>query len=58
MTAGKGHNLLADREQITVPAVWSDMAQSKTRACAEATGTGEGAALHIISEPEVAAYTL
>ncbi|CAD6568371.1 MAG: hypothetical protein ASARMPREDX12_001385 [Alectoria sarmentosa] len=40
---------------ITVPAVWSDMAQAKTRACAEAAGMGAGAALHIISEPEAAA---
>ena len=40
---------------ITVPAVWSDMAQSKTRACAEKAGMGSGAALHIISEPEAAA---
>ena len=55
MTAEKGQNLLADREQITVPAVRSDMAQAKTRACAGAAGMGEGAALHIISEPEAAA---
>ena len=41
--------------QITVPAVWSDMAQAKTRACAEAAGMGKGTALHIISEPEAAA---
>ena len=45
----------ADLEQITVPAVWSDMAQAKTRNCAEAAGMGAGAALHIISEPEAAA---
>ena len=40
---------------ITVPAVWSDMAQSKTRSCAEKAGMGSGSALHIISEPEAAA---
>ncbi|KAF6221406.1 hypothetical protein HO133_002261 [Letharia lupina] len=41
---------------ITVPAMWSDMAQAKTRACAEAAGMGAGAALHIVSEPEAAAF--
>lgn len=41
--------------QITVPAVWSDMAQATTRLCAEAARMGAGAALHIISEPEAAA---
>lgn len=40
---------------ITVPAVWSDLAQSKTRTCAQNAGMGEGPALHIISEPEAAA---
>ena len=40
---------------ITVPAVWSDAAQAKTRTCAEAAGMGKGSALHIISEPEAAA---
>lgn len=40
---------------ITVPAVWSDTAQAKTRACADAAGMGVGASLHIISEPEAAA---
>ena len=44
-----------DFKQITVPAVWSDMAQAKTRACAEAAGMGNGTALHIVSEPEAAA---
>ncbi|MCJ1470578.1 hypothetical protein MMC07_009224 [Pseudocyphellaria aurata] len=44
---------------ITVPAVWSNAAQSKTRACAEKAGMGLGSGLHIISEPEAAAmYTL
>lgn len=38
---------------ITVPAVWSDSAQAKTRACAEAAGMGRS--LQIISEPEAAA---
>ena len=41
--------------QITVPAVWSDMAQAKTRACAEAAGMGKGSALQFITEPEAAA---
>ena len=38
---------------ITVPAVWSDSAQAKTRACAAAAGMGKS--LQIISEPEAAA---
>ena len=38
---------------ITVPAVWSDSAQAKTRACAAAAGMGKN--LQIISEPEAAA---
>ena len=42
-------------DEITVPAIWSDAAQSKTRACAEKVGMGAGSALHIISEPEAAA---
>lgn len=40
---------------ITTPAVWSDLAQQKTRNCAEKAGMGTGSALHIISEPEAAA---
>lgn len=40
---------------ITVPAVWSPMAQAKTRSCAESAGMGRGDSLHIISEPEAAA---
>ena len=40
---------------ITTPAVWSELAQAKTRACAEKAGMGCGSALHIISEPEAAA---
>lgn len=40
---------------ITTPAVWSDLAQAKTRSCAEKAGMGTGSALHIISEPEAAA---
>lgn len=40
---------------ITTPAVWSDLAQAKTRSCAEKAGMGSGSALHIISEPEAAA---
>lgn len=38
---------------ITVPAVWSDSAQAKTRHCAEKAGMGKS--LQIISEPEAAA---
>ena len=38
---------------VTVPAVWSDSAQAKTRACAAAAGMGKS--LQIISEPEAAA---
>lgn len=40
---------------ITTPAVWSDVAQFKTRSCAQKAGMGVGSALHIISEPEAAA---
>ena len=40
---------------ITVPAVWSDAAQAKTRFCAEHAGMGLGSALQVISEPEAAA---
>lgn len=40
---------------ITVPAVWTDAAQAKTRNCAERAGMGCGFSLHIISEPEAAA---
>ena len=47
--------IVAKYKQITVPAVWSDMAQAKTRDCAEQAGMGIGSALHIISEPEAAA---
>lgn len=38
-----------------MPAVWSDLAQAKTRTCAEQAGMGKGSALHIITEPEAAA---
>ncbi|KAL9130078.1 MAG: hypothetical protein Q9217_001637 [Psora testacea] len=38
---------------ITVPAVWSDTAQAKTRSCAFNAGMGKD--LQIISEPEAAA---
>ena len=38
---------------ITVPAVWSDSAQAKTRSCAFKAGMGKD--LQIISEPEAAA---
>jgi len=37
---------------ITVPAIWSDAAQYRTRACAK--GAGMGGDLQIISEPEAA----
>ncbi|CAD6584316.1 MAG: hypothetical protein ASARMPREDX12_001622 [Alectoria sarmentosa] len=40
---------------ITTPAVWSDAAQAKTRACAEAAGMGKSESLNIVSEPEAAA---
>lgn len=40
---------------ITVPAVWSDAAQSKTRICAERAGMGAASDIRIISEPEAAA---
>ena len=41
--------------KITVPAVWSDAAQAKTRLCAEKAGMGAGSSLHMVSEPEAAA---
>ena len=47
--------VVADSEKVTVPAVWTDAAQAKTRACAEKAGMGAGSALRIISEPEAAA---
>ena len=40
---------------ITVPAVWSDAAQLKTRICAELAGMGSASEIRIISEPEAAA---
>ncbi|MCJ1471604.1 hypothetical protein MMC13_000244 [Lambiella insularis] len=40
---------------ITVPACWTDLAQARTRACAEQAGLGLSSALHIVSEPEAAA---
>ena len=40
---------------ITVPAVWSDAAQFKTRMCAERAGMGLACNIRIISEPEAAA---
>lgn len=45
-----------DREYIiTIPAVWSDQAKSRTRICAEKAGLGSGDSLHVITEPEAAA---
>ena len=41
--------------KMTVPAIWSDAAKEKTRACAEKAGLGQGSKLHMISEPEAAA---
>ncbi|KAI9856327.1 MAG: hypothetical protein M1813_009163 [Trichoglossum hirsutum] len=40
---------------ITIPAMWSDSAKAKARACAERAGMGSGNKLHVISEPEAAA---
>lgn len=40
---------------ITVPAVWSESAQEKTRTCAEMAGMGQGSKLQVVSEPEAAA---
>ena len=47
--------MTTDYSKLTVPAVWTNAAQSKTRACAEKAGMGKGSALHMISEPEAAA---
>lgn len=42
---------------ITVPAIWSDAAQNRTRVCARRAGMGEN--VRIISEPEAAViYTI
>jgi molecular chaperone DnaK (HSP70) len=40
---------------ITVPAVWSPEAESKTRSCAARAGMGRANSLRIIPEPEAAA---
>ena len=40
---------------ITVPAMWSEATEAKTRACAEQAGMGKASKLQIISEPEAAA---
>lgn len=40
---------------ITVPAVWSDRAQARTRSCAERAGMGDKDKIGIIAEPEAAA---
>ncbi|KAK5195203.1 hypothetical protein LTR96_002795 [Exophiala xenobiotica] len=40
---------------ITVPAMWSEPAQDKTRSCAERAGMGQKQTIGIISEPEAAA---
>ena len=50
-----GSLTIADSDKITVPAIWTDAAQAKTRACAEKAGMGAGPVLHMISEPEAAA---
>ena len=56
------HKLTADflkstpiRYVLTVPAIWPEAAEAKTRACAEKAGMGERSELLIISEPEAAA---
>ncbi|KAL8785783.1 MAG: hypothetical protein Q9213_003161 [Squamulea squamosa] len=43
---------------LTVPAIWSDSAIAKTKACAEAAGMGLSAEIQIISEPEAAAVSV
>ena len=43
------------RYVLTVPAVWSEAAQAKTRACAIAAGMGDEDSIQLISEPEAAA---
>ncbi len=40
---------------ITVPAMWSERAQDRTRSCAERAGMGQKQHIIIISEPEAAA---
>lgn len=40
---------------MTVPAIWTDGAKERTRACAEKAGLGKSSLLHMISEPEAAA---
>ena len=44
---------------MTVPALWSDSSQARTRKCAEMAGLNKNGDLQMISEPEAAAiYTL
>ncbi|XHG03295.1 hypothetical protein AWENTII_006610 [Aspergillus wentii] len=52
---GKAIEKMALEFVITVPAVWSDKAKTKTLSCAEEAGFGESAKIRIISEPEAAA---
>ena len=40
---------------ITVPAIWDDKEQDRTRNCAQRAGMGERSQLQVISEPEAAA---
>ena len=40
---------------LTVPAIWPEAAEAKTRACAEKAGMGKASEIQIISEPEAAA---
>jgi hypothetical protein len=39
---------------ITVPAMWSEKAQNKTKVCAERAGMGDWENIEIVSEPEAA----
>lgn len=39
---------------ITVPAIWTDKAQFKTRLCAQKAGMGDKDTIQIVSEPEAA----
>lgn len=43
---------------ITVPAIWSERAQDRTRSCAEKAGMGQKDKVNIVSEPEAAAIRI
>ena len=55
MEMDKNVNAIPREYIITVPAIWDDKEQNRTRNCAQEAGMGEGSRIQIISEPEAAA---